>query len=809
MIGQTISHYRVLGKLGGGGMGVVYEAEDLRLGRRVAVKFVPEHLAGDSKALERFRREARAASQLNHPGICTIHEIEEQNGHPFIVMELLEGSTLKQRMQEKKLQLDEVLDMAVQVADALDAAHGKGIVHRDIKPANIWITSRGQAKILDFGLAKLTPQQQVIPDSTEAETQLLEESLTAMGVIPGTAVYMSPEQARGEELDGRSDLFSFGAVLYELATGKRPFTGNNVVTTLYAILHHKPVSPLSLNPSLPPNMEHILGKALEKQRELRYQNAAELKADLVELKRETDSTLKTVIGSAIARPTTRTFQRLWWQRIWVQLTAVVVLAMLLAAGFLLWARRHRPPASAEAANTTIAVLPFQNISSDAETDFLRFALADEIARSLAYTRSLEVRPMSSTQKYGGPAPDLQQAGKELRVGTILTGHYLREGEKLRVTWEAIDVQTNRLVWQGTLNVAVRDLVSMQHALATQVRQELLPTLGGAAVPTEGESRPQNQEAYDLYLRATALPHDALPNRDAITVLEHVVQLEPAFAPAWEQLGLRYYFDASYGKGGRAGLQKSQDALERALKLDPNLLSAAARLVRNHVEQGQLNKAYEDAEGLIRRRPESAAAHFTLAYVLRYAGLLSDATRECDVALGLDPANAGFRSCAFAFLEAGNPRRAMDYLQLDAGSEWTNSVLPVLLLRQGRVDEARKAVSNMAAGAPWFRSVIESCLQAPSSAPLDEVVRRTEPALLAQVDPEFKYYQGAILAYCGKDELAIRLIRSAIEKNYCANEALQRDPLLAKLRAKPEFADLRSSAEACEKKFLEFRTQRKG
>jgi TolB-like protein/Flp pilus assembly protein TadD/predicted Ser/Thr protein kinase len=808
VVGQTISHYRVLGKLGGGGMGVVYEAEDLRLGRRVAVKFVPEHLAGDSKALERFRREARAASQLNHPGICTIHEIEEQNGHPFIVMELLEGSTLKQRMQEQKLQFDEVLDMAVQVADALDAAHNKGIVHRDIKPANIWITSRGQAKILDFGLAKLTPQQPVIPENAEAETQLLEESLTALGVIPGTAVYMSPEQARGEELDGRSDLFSFGAVLYELATGKRPFTGNNVVTTLYSILHHKPVSPRNLNPTLPPNMESILGKALEKEREQRYQSAAELKADLTELKRETDSTLKTVVGSASMRATTRTFRRLWWQRLWVQLAMVVVLAMLLAAGFLLWTKRHRPATTA-AANTTIAVLPFQNISSDAETDFLRFALADEIARALTYTRSLEVRPVSSTQKYSGPAPDLQQAGRELRVGTILTGHYLREGEKLRVTWEAIDVQTNRLVWQGTLNVGVRDLVAMQQALGNQVRQELLPALGGAASAFESGSRPQNQEAYDLYLRAGALPHDALPNRDAITVLEHVVQLEPEFAPAWEQLGLRYYFDASYGKGGVAGLQKSQEALEHALKLDPNLMSAAARLVRNHVEQGELNRAYEDAEALIRRRPESAAAHFTLAYVLRYAGLLSDATRECDVALGLDPANANFRSCAFAFLEAGNPQRAMEYVQLDAGSEWANSVVPAVLLRQGKVDEARKAVSTMSAGAPWFRSVIESCLQAPSSAPLDEVVRRTEPALLAQIDPEFKYYQGAILAHCGQDELAVRLIRSAIEKNYCAQEALQRDPLLAKLRDKPEFAQLRSGAEACQKKFLEFRTQRKG
>ena len=254
MTGQTISHYRVLEKLGGGGMGVVYEAEDLRLGRRVAVKFIPEHLAADSKALERFRREARAASQLNHPNICTIHEIEEHDGHPFLVMEKLEGETLKHRMKGQPLPADEVLEIGAQVADGLEAAHTKGIVHRDIKTANIWLTPRGQAKILDFGVAKLAPQIPAMKEGEDTPSDSEEEPLTAMGTIPGTAVYMSPEQARGEELDPRSDLFSLGAVLYEISTGRRPFRGSNVVTTLYAILHDKPLSPLSLNPSLPPGL---------------------------------------------------------------------------------------------------------------------------------------------------------------------------------------------------------------------------------------------------------------------------------------------------------------------------------------------------------------------------------------------------------------------------------------------------------------------------------------------------------------------------------------------------------------------------
>src|SRR5271156_1188549 len=306
MLGQTVSHYRVLSKLGVGGMGVVYEAEDLRLGRHVALKFIPEHLAKDQHALIRFMREARAASQLNHANICTIHDIEDNNGQPFIVMEKLEGESLKQRIHGQPLALEDLLDIAVQVADALAVSHAKGIVHRDIKPANIFLTPNGQVKILDFGLAKLAKDQSV---GTTTDSSL-EESLTQVGVIPGTAVYMSPEQARSEDLDVRSDIFSFGVVLYEMATGKKPFTGTNVVMTLHAVINSKPASPRSLNPAVPPELEKIIGKAMEKDRDKRYTNATEMKADLLKLKKGTEPTLRSELrqmtGMHVA---TKTFQK--------------------------------------------------------------------------------------------------------------------------------------------------------------------------------------------------------------------------------------------------------------------------------------------------------------------------------------------------------------------------------------------------------------------------------------------------------------------------------------------------------------------
>jgi TolB-like protein len=794
MIGQQVSHYRILGKLGGGGMGVVYEAEDLKLGRHVALKFIPDNLAHDPKSLERFTREARAASQLNHPNICTIHGIEDNNGHPFIVMEKLDGESLKQHISGRAMAVEEVLDVGVQVADALVASHTKGIAHRDIKPANIFLTPSHQVKVLDFGLAKLVHNLgQPGEDDAAADN-----SLTAVGVIPGTAVYMSPEQARSEPIDARTDLFSFGVVLYEMSTGKKPFTGNNSLVTLDAVLHSKPVPPKDLNPKIPIELEGIIGKAMEKDRTHRYQSAAEMRSDLALLKRETESgTIKSGSNTAKLRVAgTRTFGRNSRLMTFLLLgMAGLLLAVLASVGA--WWYNHREVANAEQRNA-IAVLPLQNMNGDFNIDYLRFALADELSSVLTYSRSLEVRPSSVTRRYVALDIDPKKVGQELRVGRLLQGHFMKQGEQLTVTLEAIDVPTDRLLWQATVTAKADDLIGLQEQLTTQVEHGLLPILGNAGGAVESAaSRPKNQQAYDLYLRSVAVPHDPAPNKEAIRMLEWAVGIDSSYAPAWEALGQRYYWDSTYGGGGEAVFQRSNSAYERALSLDPNRMMAAGNLITARVERGDLGRAYDAATDLVRRRPQSADAHFALSYVLRYAGMLEQSVQECKTARQLDPGNFAFRSCAWSFLEDGKTDGAMDFVHLDAGSEWAAWVTPYVHLSEGNVAEARAAARNMGKGATYHRELMEACTAVQKPADLARIVRENEASVMMEPDAEAWYHVGALMAYCGQNEPALRLLKAAVQQNYCAYSALLDDPLLKDLRKETAFNEVLTASSSCQ------------
>ena len=793
MIGETISHYHIVGKLGGGGMGVVYEAEDTRLARHVALKFIPAEMVHDQKSLDRFVREARAASQLNHPGICTIHDIDDNGGHPFIVMEKLEGISLKERIRSKTLEVDEVLDIGIQVADALAASHAKGIIHRDIKPANIFVAQNGQVKILDFGLAKSAR------DASSGDAAM-EDSLTAMGVIPGTAVYMSPEQARGETLDPRSDLFSLGVVLYEMSTGKKPFATGNVITTLDAVLNQKPVSPIDLNPKLPKDLEGIIGRAMEKDRGHRYPNALAMKGDMQSLRKETESGLT---KSGMRRPSlpyriaTTTFQPSSHKFPIYALLGVCALLLTVLVAVGAWWFKQRKMVAGAAPKNTIAVLPLQNMNGDISVEFLRFAMADEIANTLTYTRTLDVRPSAITRKFVANDVDAQKVGREVHVATVLTGHFLKQSDHLLVTLEAIQVEGNKLLWQANITAPSEDLIALQAQVAAQMRQGLLPALGASGGYLDTGTRPKNAEAYDLYLHSLALPHDPGPNKDAIAVLEHVVEVDPTYAPAWEQLGLRAYYDSDYSDGGEAMFQRSNEACEKAVALDPNRVVAAGQLITNRVARGELGKAYEAAQALVRRRPESAFAHFVMGYVYRYAGMLEQSTSECNTALALDPGNYTFRSCAWAFMELGKTARAADFVRLDAGSEWAAYVTPSILLREGKIAEAREAVKRMPTAPRYHRDLLESCLQLRPATDLDRLAQSAETNLPSDADPETWYYQGAMFAFCGKKQAALRLMESAIQQNYCSYSNLLSDPLLAKFRTETGFNNLLSTAGACQ------------
>jgi serine/threonine protein kinase/Tfp pilus assembly protein PilF len=785
LIGQTISHYRILEKLGSGGMGVVYKADDLTLGRHVALKFLSADLAHDQPALERFYREARAASALNHANICTVYEFGEHDGHVFIAMELIEGKSLKHSIGGTAMPVNAVLELGVQIADALDAAHAKGIVHRDIKAANIFVTDRGQAKVMDFGLAKILKGEAPAADATTAE------DLTLAGSLIGTVSYMSPEQVLGKEVDVRSDLFSFGVVLYEMVTGTLPFTGETHGAILGAILHVTPPPALQLNPKWPSKLGDVISKALEKDPNQRYQSAAGMRANLKHLLRETQPGFPSSESKTAAQPRAPLPDVPSSRKALIAVVAAVAVLAIAAGAWLIGSRAKYAPSPGWAGTPSIAVMPFVNMSSDKEQEYFSDGLAEELLNHLVRIHELRVAARTSSFQFKGKNEDLRTVAEKLHVSNILEGSVRKEGKKVRITAQLINASDGFHVWSETYDRDLNDVFAVQEDIARSVANSLkVELLGGNPAAPSAETK--NSEAYNAYLQGRYFfeRRDSESLEKALGYYEQAIKLDSSYALAWAQIAWLRANQADRGYlPSKEAYQKARVAAEKALALDSNLADANAALgwikatydwdwagadacyqralalepgnatvVRSAgglaATLGRLDEAMALHRRAVELDPLSAAARMNLGTYAYYAGQFDEAVAAFRKSLELSPAiPVVHHDLARVYLAQGRPQEALTEIQQEPEPVWRLFGQALVYHDLGKKQEADAALREF----------------------------------IAKYSDDSAYQVATAYAYRGETENAFEWLDKAYARRDTGLSDVKVDPLLNSIRSDTRYA----------------------
>lgn len=729
LIGQSVSHYTVTRKLGSGGMGVVYEAEDRKLRRNVALKFLPAEMARDAASLERFQREARAASALNHPGICTVYEIDQHEGRHFIAMELLEGRTLAEPNGQGPLDLGQILEIGTQLADALESAHAKGIVHRDLKPANIFVNFRGQAKILDFGLAKMERAESPGPDGfSQAATVVHANDLTMAGSTIGTVAYMSPEQARGQVTDARTDLFSLGTVLYQVATGALPFPGESSAVVFEAILNRNPAPLSRANPSLPAELDRVLGKALEKDRALRYQSATDLKTDLLRLKRDTDSGSRRTADLG----------------------------------------ESRSGGAQKSADKSIAVLYFENLSGVKEDEYLRDGVTEDIITELSKIKGLRILARPTVLPYRDKSVTAAQVGQHLKATVVLAGSIRRAGNRLRITAQLVDAQTDSLIWSERYDREMADVFEVQDEIARKIAEAMRITLSPQEEKALAAKPTDNLQAYDLYLRGKSYAR-RMTHQDAefaLQMFESAVSMDPGFALA--HAAIANVCAETYYRSARtpAWIERAKAASRLASALggdSPEIRVAEAWILYAEQKYDEAVPRVRQAIGL---KPDVEGGYHLLGRVLFAAGRyqeVADMAEEAVAAAGED---------YNVYIPIGNAFEALG--KKEAARNNTLQNVQVLTAHLQKFPEDARARVLLAT----YYAELDRADDAARELSLAMAMRSNDASVL--------YNAACAYCYLRRKAEAIDALKKAWERGWRDGSWARRDGDLALLHGDPEF-----------------------